>query len=88
MQLYNIDGIVKSRHSGENRSPDGLQLLEKTGFLPDLIRDQPSSRTPIRDGMTENDISRLFTRLSIFIANFICFGFGFFVICICLVLCA
>jgi len=32
MQLYNIDGIVKSRHSGENRSPDGLQLLEKTGF--------------------------------------------------------
>ena len=27
-----IDELVKSRHSGENRSPDGLQLLEKTGF--------------------------------------------------------
>ncbi|MEA1948098.1 MAG: hypothetical protein U9N83_12450 [Thermodesulfobacteriota bacterium] len=26
------DGFVKSRHYGENRSPDGLQLLEKTGF--------------------------------------------------------
>jgi len=51
-----VDGPVKSRHSGENRSPDGLQLLEKTGFLPDLIRDQPSSRNPIRDGMTENGI--------------------------------
>ena len=30
--LYNFDNLVKSRHSGENRSPDGLQLLEKTGF--------------------------------------------------------
>ena len=28
----NIDGLVKSRQSGENRSTDGLQLLEKTGF--------------------------------------------------------
>jgi len=28
----NVDAFVKSRHSGENRSPDGLQLLEKTGF--------------------------------------------------------
>jgi hypothetical protein len=28
-----IDKFVKSRHSGENRSPDGLQLPEKTGFL-------------------------------------------------------
>jgi len=27
-----IDAFVKSRHSGENRSPDGLQLVEKTGF--------------------------------------------------------
>jgi len=37
-----FDELVKSRHSGENRSPDGhsgenrspdgLQLLEKTGF--------------------------------------------------------
>ncbi len=27
-----FDAFVKSRHSGENRSPDGLQLLEKTGF--------------------------------------------------------
>jgi transposase len=27
-----IDAFVKSRHSGENRSPDGLQLPEKTGF--------------------------------------------------------
>ena len=26
------DGLVKSRHSGENQSQDGLQLLEKTGF--------------------------------------------------------
>jgi len=29
---YKVDGPVKSRHSGENRSPDGLQLVEKTGF--------------------------------------------------------
>jgi len=28
----NFDGLLKSRHSGENRSPDGLQLLKKTGF--------------------------------------------------------
>jgi len=28
----NFDALVKSRHSGENWSPDGLQLLEKTGF--------------------------------------------------------
>ena len=27
-----IDELVKSRHSGENRSPDGLQLLVITGF--------------------------------------------------------
>ena len=27
-----VDEFVKSRHSGENRSPDALQLLEKTGF--------------------------------------------------------
>jgi hypothetical protein len=27
-----IDEFVKSRHSGENRSPDGPQLLENTGF--------------------------------------------------------
>ena len=27
----NLDKLVKSRHSGENRSPDALQLLEKTG---------------------------------------------------------
>ncbi len=26
------DDLVKSRHSGENRSPDGSQLLENTGF--------------------------------------------------------
>jgi hypothetical protein len=26
------DEFVKSRHSGENRSPDGPQLLENTGF--------------------------------------------------------
>jgi hypothetical protein len=28
----NIDDLVKSRHSGENRSPENLQLFEKTGF--------------------------------------------------------
>ncbi|MEA3414937.1 MAG: hypothetical protein U9R02_02100 [Thermodesulfobacteriota bacterium] len=28
--VYN-DNLVKSRHSGENRSPDDLQLLETTG---------------------------------------------------------
>jgi len=27
-----IDGFAKSRHSGENRSPEALQLIEKTGF--------------------------------------------------------
>jgi len=27
-----LDGLVKSRHPGENRGPDGLQLHEKTGF--------------------------------------------------------
>jgi len=27
-----FNALVKSRHSGENRSSDGLQLLEKTGF--------------------------------------------------------
>ncbi len=27
-----IDGFAKSRHSGENRSPETLQLIEKTGF--------------------------------------------------------
>jgi hypothetical protein len=26
----NIDDLVKSRHSGENRSPENLQLFEKT----------------------------------------------------------
>jgi hypothetical protein len=30
--LINVDEFVKSRHSGENRSPDGTQLLENTGF--------------------------------------------------------
>jgi hypothetical protein len=28
----NIDELAKSRHSGENRSPGTLQLIEKTGF--------------------------------------------------------
>jgi hypothetical protein len=28
----NYDEFVKSRHSGENRSPDDPQLLENTGF--------------------------------------------------------
>jgi hypothetical protein len=28
----NIDGFVKSRHSGENWNPETLQLIEKTGF--------------------------------------------------------
>ena len=27
-----IDGFAKNRHSGENRSPETLQLIEKTGF--------------------------------------------------------
>jgi hypothetical protein len=27
-----FDEFVKSRHSGENRSPDDPQLLENTGF--------------------------------------------------------
>ena len=27
-----FDELVKSRHSGENRSPDDLQLFEMTGF--------------------------------------------------------
>jgi hypothetical protein len=31
-QSLNCDEFVKSRHSGENRSPDGSQLLENTGF--------------------------------------------------------
>jgi hypothetical protein len=30
MGMPNFDELAKSRHSGENRSPDGLQLLEKT----------------------------------------------------------
>ena len=30
--LINFDGFAKSRHSGENRSPETLQLIEKTGF--------------------------------------------------------
>jgi hypothetical protein len=29
---FSVDEFVKSRHSGENRSPDGPQLLENTGF--------------------------------------------------------
>ena len=28
----NFDAFVKSRHSGENRSPETLQLIEKTGL--------------------------------------------------------
>jgi hypothetical protein len=28
-EFIKIDGLVKSRHSGESRSPDDLQLLEK-----------------------------------------------------------
>jgi hypothetical protein len=31
-QAQLLDEFVKSRHSGENRSPDGSQLLENTGF--------------------------------------------------------
>jgi len=30
--LIKIDELAKSRHSGENRSPGALQLIEKTGF--------------------------------------------------------
>jgi hypothetical protein len=29
---FNSNEFVKSRHSGENRNPDALQLLEKTEF--------------------------------------------------------
>jgi hypothetical protein len=32
LKAVKYDGLVKSRHSGENRSPDDLQLFEKTGF--------------------------------------------------------
>jgi hypothetical protein len=32
IEYFNFDEFVKSRHSGENRSPDGPQLLENTGF--------------------------------------------------------
>jgi hypothetical protein len=37
--LYELkdDELVKSGHSGENRSPDGLQLLERTGFRLEFI---------------------------------------------------
>jgi len=31
-ETVNTDGFVKSRHSGENRSPETLQLIEITGF--------------------------------------------------------
>jgi hypothetical protein len=31
-ETINLDGFAKSRHSGENRSPETLQLIEKTGF--------------------------------------------------------
>ena len=47
------DVLIKSRHSGENRSPDGLQLLEETGF---------AGLDPGSAGITENGILGLFTR--------------------------
>ena len=31
-EFISFDGLVKSRHPGERRGPDALQLLEKTGF--------------------------------------------------------
>jgi hypothetical protein len=31
-EMLEFDGFAKSRHSGENRSPETLQLIEKTGF--------------------------------------------------------
>jgi hypothetical protein len=31
-EAYKVDELVKSRHSGENRSPGALQLIENTGF--------------------------------------------------------
>ncbi len=34
-----LDGFVKSRHSGENRSPDGLQLPERTGMTKVCVFD-------------------------------------------------
>jgi hypothetical protein len=33
-RISNIDGLVKSRHSGEGRNPDVLQGLENTGSRP------------------------------------------------------
>jgi hypothetical protein len=39
----NIDDLVKSRHSGENRSPENLELSERTGF-----RRLPRTRSGVR----------------------------------------
>ena len=36
-ELIKIDGLVKSRHSGENRSPDKLEPIDITGFRPSRL---------------------------------------------------
>ncbi len=33
-ERFKLDGFVKSRHSGENRSPDKLEPIDITGFRP------------------------------------------------------
>jgi hypothetical protein len=32
--MFNVDGLIKSRHSGAGRNPDNLQGLENTGSRP------------------------------------------------------
>jgi hypothetical protein len=32
LKLVNVDAFVKSRHPGENRGPEILQVPKKTGF--------------------------------------------------------
>jgi len=49
--LLKIDGLVKSRHSDENRSPETLQPIEKNWI-------------PAFAGMTKNGAFRLFTSSS------------------------
>ncbi|MEA3358433.1 MAG: hypothetical protein U9R17_03360, partial [Thermodesulfobacteriota bacterium] len=43
MAAFNLDALIKNRHSGENRSTDRPQFLKKTGFR-------------VKSGMTENGI--------------------------------
>ena len=64
---FTIDGFAKSRHSGENRSPETLQLIEKTGFSDksESLTGWSLSRKRCGAGMTKNGVFRLFTSSSI-----------------------